>query len=64
MALRTKGGLVLFDGSRGGDENEVNDVSVRRMESSESGASQGGGIIFARRWRFKSRASHSGSCVR
>ena len=64
MALRTKGGLVVFDGNGGGDENELNDVSVLSMESSESGISQGGGTILARRCRFKSRASHRGSCVR
>lgn len=54
----------MLGGIGGGDENVVDEVSSLRMASREKGASQGGGRMLARRWRFKSIASHKGSCVR
>ena len=61
MALGRKGGLVVVGGIGGGDENDVEEVSALRMASRDNGASQGGGTMFARRWRFKSRASQRGN---
>jgi hypothetical protein len=56
--------VVLEDsgGSRGGGENSSGEslVSNVSMAANECGESHGGGMMFARRWRLRSRASHSG----
>ena len=53
---------VLIGGSGGGGENEslMCVVSSSRTSASESGCSHCGGIMFALRWRLRSRASHKG----
>lgn len=66
MADSRNGGLVLLlpaEGSnRGGGENASLECSVSnsRIAEREVGVSHGGGDMFARRWRFSSRASQSG----
>ena len=51
-------------GIGGGEENDVEEVSTLRIASREDRASQGGGRMLARRWRFRSKASHNGNCAR
>lgn len=57
-------GRVLSEGcggSRGGGENvSACSVSWSRIAVSEWVFNQGGGRMFARRWRFRRRASHRG----
>jgi hypothetical protein len=57
---------VLIGGSGGGGEKEswMWVVSSSRTSDSESGCSHWGGIIFARRWRLSSKASHKGRTER
>lgn len=60
-------GSVLFEGcegSRGGGEKvSACSVSWSRIAARERVFSQGGGRIFARRWRLSRRASQSGTLV-
>ena len=67
----TKGGKIggcvdveEWSGSTGGGEKEADEVSRSRIAVREWVVSQGGGRIWARRWRFRRRASQRGSGVR
>ena len=55
---------MLLGGIGGGEENDGDAVSSLRIASSETGASHGGGKMFALRWRFSSKASHKGIVAR
>lgn len=60
-------GSVLFEargGNRGGGEKaSAYSVSWSNIAVKDSGESHGGGRMLARRWRFRSRASQSGTEV-
>ena len=70
MQLGRKGGLgwngLLACGMGGGGEKAslISDVSTSRTQESESGCSQGGGIMLQRRWRLRRRANQRGRVVR
>ena len=70
MQLGRKGGLgwngLLTCGMGGGGEKAslISDVSTSRTQESESGCSQGGGIMLQRRWRLRRRANQRGRVVR
>ena len=51
---------MLLGGIGGGVENEEIEVSSFRIRSSDTGDSQGGGRMLARRCRLRRRASHRG----
>ena len=55
---------MVLGGIGGGAEKEEIVVSTFRMASNDVGDSHGGGRILARRWRLRSRASHSGKDAR
>lgn len=54
---------VLIGGSGGAGEKDslMCVVSSSRSSDNESGCNHGGGIMFARLWRFSRRANHKGS---
>ena len=56
------GRLDMGYGCGGGEENAWGEISVSYFKicSSEEGRSQGGGRMFARRWRLRRSASQSG----
>lgn len=65
MALGRKGGEVVVWGGSGEErEKEGDDFSSSKIEARESGKSQGGGRMEARRWRLRRRASQRGRGVR
>lgn len=62
-----KGGLVVFDplaegGNLGAGENPLSEYvfSISNILASDSACNHGGGTMFARRWRLRSNASHTG----
>ena len=55
-----KGGVSVFGGRGGAEENDGDAVSSFRMASREAVSSHGGGMMFARRCRLRSNASHRG----
>lgn len=71
MALSRKGGLIGTvgeveeeSGRGGGGENEGEEVSNLRIESSDAVESHGGGMMLARRWRLSKSASQRGRELR
>ena len=62
MLSVAEGRMVTGYGCGGGGEKVWGDISVSclRICSREEGRSQDGGRMFARRWRFRRRASQRG----
>ena len=59
----SEGRVVAAASGGGGEKRSSLSTSMSRIAERASGLSQGGGSMFARRWRFSSKASHRGSGV-
>lgn len=59
----SEGRVVAAARGGGGEKRSSLSTSMSRIAERASGLSQGGGKMFARRWRLSSKASHRGSGV-
>ena len=59
-----KGAVSVFAGRGGAEENDGDAVSSFRIASREAASNHGGGMMFARRCRLRSKANQRGIDVR
>jgi len=59
----SEGRVVAAASGGGGEKRSSLSTSMSRIAARASGLSQGGGRMFARRWRLSSKASQRGSGV-